>query len=150
MRQNPHVRICGGPGSATTLVYPTSERSRWRDPSTAAAHPAGRFGGASSSDRFRGQPHRHIAAANEGPVVGRPVRYAIFRLVCGMDLRLHPCRVAPAEGPEKCRPNRPTPAGSCRVAPEDCSPEAVGLEFVIRPPLEAGPCPGSGRSNAHG
>ena len=27
MRQNPHVRICGGPGSATTLVYPTSRRS---------------------------------------------------------------------------------------------------------------------------
>ena len=26
MRQNPHVRICGGPGSATTLVYPTSVR----------------------------------------------------------------------------------------------------------------------------
>ncbi len=23
MRQNPHVRICGGPGSATTPVYPT-------------------------------------------------------------------------------------------------------------------------------
>ena len=23
MRQNPHVRICGGPASATTLVYPT-------------------------------------------------------------------------------------------------------------------------------
>ena len=23
MRKNPHVRICGGPGSATTLVYPT-------------------------------------------------------------------------------------------------------------------------------
>ena len=29
-----------------------------------------------------------------------------------MDLRLHPCRVAPAEDHEKCRPNRPTPAGS--------------------------------------
>ena len=28
MRQNPHVRICGGPGSATTLVYPTPA-SRW-------------------------------------------------------------------------------------------------------------------------
>ena len=28
MRQNPHVRICGGPGSATTLVYPTTPRSR--------------------------------------------------------------------------------------------------------------------------
>ena len=26
MRQNPHVRICGGPGSATTLVYPTIAR----------------------------------------------------------------------------------------------------------------------------
>ena len=26
MRQNPHVRICGGPGSATTLVYPTANR----------------------------------------------------------------------------------------------------------------------------
>ena len=51
-------------------------------------------------------------AANEGPVVGRPVRHAIFRLVRGMDLRLHPCSVAPAEGHEKCRPNRPTPAGS--------------------------------------
>ena len=28
MRQNPHVRICGGPGSATTLVYPTV-LTRW-------------------------------------------------------------------------------------------------------------------------
>ena len=27
MRQNPHVRICGGPGSATTLVYPTGRKS---------------------------------------------------------------------------------------------------------------------------
>ena len=25
MRKNPHVRICGGPGSATTLVYPTEK-----------------------------------------------------------------------------------------------------------------------------
>ena len=32
----------------------------------------------------------------------------------------------------------------------ETSLEVVGLEFVIRPPLEAGPCPGSGRSNAHG
>ena len=29
MRQNPHVRICGGPGSATTLVYPTAIRRGW-------------------------------------------------------------------------------------------------------------------------
>ena len=27
MRKNPHVRICGGLGSATTLVYPTSSRA---------------------------------------------------------------------------------------------------------------------------
>ena len=26
MRKNPHVRICGGLGSATTLVYPTTVR----------------------------------------------------------------------------------------------------------------------------
>ena len=30
MRKNPHVRICGGLGSATTLVYPTTERPRRR------------------------------------------------------------------------------------------------------------------------
>ena len=30
MRQNPHVRICGGPGSATTLVYPTLLRGQSR------------------------------------------------------------------------------------------------------------------------
>ena len=30
MRQNPHVRICGGPGSATTLVYPTLNPQRDR------------------------------------------------------------------------------------------------------------------------
>ena len=30
MRQNPHVRICGGPGSATTLVYPTACRDQRR------------------------------------------------------------------------------------------------------------------------
>ncbi len=35
MRQNPHVRICGGPGSATTLVYPTQ---RGYDVGDAASH----------------------------------------------------------------------------------------------------------------
>ena len=64
--------------------------------------PAGRPG----SDRFRGQPHRHIAASNEGLVVGRPVRHAVLRLIRGMDLRLHPRSVAPAEGPEKSGPSR--------------------------------------------
>ena len=67
---------------------------------TPPAAPAGRPG----SDRLRGQPHRHIAASNEGLVIGRPVRHAVLRLVRGMDLRLHPCSVAPAEGHEKCAP----------------------------------------------
>ena len=70
--------------------------------------PAGRLG----SDRFRGQPHRHIAASNEGLIVGRPVRNAVLRLIPGMNLRLHPCSVAPAEGPEKCGPRRLTRSGS--------------------------------------
>ena len=40
MRQNPHVRICGGPGSATTLVYPT--RSSARDYTILAVKEIGR------------------------------------------------------------------------------------------------------------
>ena len=80
---------------------------------TPPAAPAGRPG----SDRLRGQPHRHIAASNECAVVGRPVRNAVLCLVPGMNLRLHPCSVAPAEGPEKCGPRRPTRAGpSCNNA----------------------------------
>ena len=39
------------------------------------AAPAGRPG----SDHFRGQPHRHIAASNEGLIIGRPVRHAVLR-----------------------------------------------------------------------
>ena len=37
MRQNPHVRICGGPGSATTLVYPTGPTA-WADRESCHAH----------------------------------------------------------------------------------------------------------------
>ena len=43
MRQNPHVRICGGPGSATTLVYPTPARRQVSSAAgPAAIHPKGR------------------------------------------------------------------------------------------------------------
>ena len=83
------------------------------------AAPAGCPGG----DHLRGQPHRHSAASNEGPVIGRPVRNAVLRLIRGMDLRLHPCSVAPAEDHEKYRPRRPTGRGSfmqqrvCRESP---------------------------------
>ena len=57
-------------------------------------------------------PTPHIAAANEGPIVGRPIRNAVLRLVRGMNLRLHLCSVAPAEDHEKCEPSRPTRRGS--------------------------------------
>ena len=46
------------------------------------AAPAGRPG----RDRVRGQPHRHIAASNEGLIVGRPVRNAVLCLIRGMNL----------------------------------------------------------------
>ncbi len=36
MRKNPHVRICGGLGSATTLVYPTLNRARATSIATSA------------------------------------------------------------------------------------------------------------------
>ena len=42
MRQNPHVRICGGPGSATTLVYPTSMSSQVRSRISCLRQPAAR------------------------------------------------------------------------------------------------------------
>ena len=68
--------------------------------------------GCPGSDRLRGQPHRHIATSNEGFVVGSPVRNAILRLIPGMNLRLHPCSVAPAKRHEKYGPNHPTRSGS--------------------------------------
>ena len=51
MRQNPHVRICGGPGSETTLVYPTAAPAR-----RPGRRPAGRRGA------------RHCPSAPESPV----------------------------------------------------------------------------------
>ena len=37
MRKNPHVRICGGLGSATTLVYPTPWTPRVQEETPAAS-----------------------------------------------------------------------------------------------------------------
>ena len=91
--------------------------------------------GCPGSDRLRGQPHRHIAASNESLIVGRPVRNAVLRLIRGMDLRLHPCSVAPAECHEKCGPNRPTPTGySCNNAPARPWPDGGGGAASGAPP----------------
>ena len=50
-----------------------------------------------------------------------------------MDLRLHSCSVAPAEGHEKCGPNRPTPAGSsCNNASTNLL-ERLNEEITRRP-----------------
>ena len=54
MRQNPHVRICGGPGSATTLVYPTS-RSRWSSPAGQSTAPGSRMTWLNAAGRSRQQ-----------------------------------------------------------------------------------------------
>ena len=60
MRQNPHVRICGGPGSATTLVYPTpSQKSIRSSPSHA---------GSASSQILNGSTRRSSKiASNTSP-----------------------------------------------------------------------------------
>ena len=75
----------------------------------------------------------HHTASNEGLIVGRPVRNAVLRLVPGMDLRLHPCGVDPAEGHEKCGPRRPTRAGpSCNNAvPRDLRPRKRGVQGCV-------------------
>ena len=78
--------------------------------------------GCPGSDRFRGQPHRHIAASNEGLVIGRPVCHAVRRLIRGMNLRLHPWSVTPAEGPEKCGPRCPTRRSSFMQQRLDLAP----------------------------
>ena len=75
-----------------------------------------------ASSQPKGCAPTPIAASNEGLIVGWPVRNAVLRLVPGMDLRLHPCSVAPAEGPEKCEPRRPTGRGySCNNASAKCA-----------------------------
>jgi hypothetical protein len=46
-------------------------------------------------DGLRRQPQSHLAAPNKCAIIGRPIRDAVLRLVCGMDLRLHPYSVVP-------------------------------------------------------
>ena len=57
MRQNPHVRICGGPGSATTLVYPTVGRHLHQGPihnnALEAEHPDAEIDQGSESQRCK-------------------------------------------------------------------------------------------------
>ena len=109
---------------------------RWRDGGHAAT-PTARSSstataGRPGSDRFRGHPHRHIAASNEGLIVGRPVRHPILRLIPGMNLRLHPRSVAPAEGPEKCGPRRPTRSGySCNNAVTNSGGERLPYTLAV-------------------
>ena len=79
----------------------------------AVAAPAGRPG----SDRFRGHPQCHIATSNEGLIVGRPVRHAVLRLLRGMNLRLHPCSVTPAETRRAGQTAPPAEGLSCNNAP---------------------------------
>ena len=83
-----------------------SARSRWQDPSIAAARPAGRSGGASrqrSLPRTTTPSHRRV---EQGPDC-RPASSQRGTSPYTWDgLRLHPCSVAPAECHEKCGTRR--------------------------------------------
>ena len=70
---------------------------------TPPAAPAGRPG----RDRLRGQPHRHIAASNEGLIVGHPIRNAILRLITWDEPSTSSLQCGSC-GDEKGGPNRPT------------------------------------------
>ena len=98
--------------------------------------------GCPGGDRLRGHPHRHIATSNEGPVVGRPVRHAIFRLVCGMDLRLHPCRVTPAEARRTGQTAPPTEGHSCNNATRPPGMRPLAATVRRRPAGGCGSAPG--------
>ena len=92
MRQNPHVRICGGPGSATTLVYPT-ERGRRRWKKTSGYHGQARVenaffrytsivGDCLRARSSSGQRREAVLAChvlNRMTELGRPVSYRIGR-----------------------------------------------------------------------
>ena len=82
---------------------------RWRAPRARSL----RFPGC---DGRPGQPDGDVAPTDQGSLVGRPVSDAVFRLVFRMDSRLHPSSLVWV-------PLNLTL--DCRVAPGDCSPEAL-------------------------
>ena len=101
MRQNPHVRICGGPGSATTLVYPT--RDHRRDSSAAVRRVDGAEG-----PHFDGPGRWLLATRPLSDSRPRPGRHAgLWRDPRG---RGCPADPSPAEAPQSqrvCRAVRP-------------------------------------------
>ena len=87
MRKNPHVRICGGLGSATTLVYPTT---RWPEERREDASPP-------SIPRSAGlRSLRWLSFAGSRPRRSRPALHAgLWR-----DPRGRGCAVDPAPAEE--------------------------------------------------
>ena len=126
----PHVRATAGPRRATPPpqgIHATTPR-RVRAVSMARSEyrrcPPRRplRPGVQAAIASEDNHTRHIATANEGLVVGRPVRNAILRLIRGMNLRLHPCSVAPAKRHEKYGPNHPARSeSSCNNASNECA-----------------------------
>ena len=82
---------------------------RWRAPRARSLRVPG-------CDGRPGQPDGDVAPTDQGSLVGRPVSDAVFRLVFQMDSRLHPSSLVWV-------PLNLTL--DCRVAPGDCSPEAL-------------------------
>ena len=158
MRQNPHVRICGGPGSATTLVYPTSPRGRVRRPRPSRAKPPGTRQPAPATTATAGEPGRRRAAAGAsgrmaqflppgGRMSGRPIK----RTSPGSE-RVACVRVGfPGTREASSSPSYRPPGGGHRLTkPEavDAAPgvrrsEAAGARMV--PPGEGNEARGDGR-----
>ena len=93
MRQNPHVRICGGPGSATTLVYPTTDRRQRRRDSDHDLLDDRRL----EADRLRDEDGGDLASANQ--TMTRPITISLTATVRTRWLRSSRSSVAPRANP---------------------------------------------------
>ena len=115
MRQNPHVRICGGPGSATTLVYPTAGGRR---PSTFAL--MGRIG------------KRNVRKRRDGDVWGATSGGRVHMYGARIRPVLPPHRAARQERERRARPRRrlrhpPARPADERLADRDPRPRLAVL-----------------------
>ena len=100
MRQNPHVRICGGPGSATTLVYPTSNHpgdKRLLGQTGDGVDPRGAVAAVATAQAEREFGHAHVgmggvggSAPRRGPPVSDDRRCRMSRRTSMHRRRSHP------------------------------------------------------------
>ena len=85
--------------------------------------PPGRPRGLPGRDGGRREPDRDVASSDEGAIVGGPVLDAVFRLVRGMDSRLHP-------------PQSSRRLGVCETSRQCWSLEPAGARIHAPTPLK--------------